>query len=218
MPRTVLWKGWSRSCKTFSLLLLAHAGLSQDISPAGFYFHYRGIAREQAQCSGCELGTSPPLRQVVRGREGKMLPRWLVIEDPPTAEASVPSPLSSQIPASCAVAELLQASRGTRLRAQAPASKSHAAAFAKYKTTSQWFLATSIYTRVCLWDLVSLNSPHALSVKNLSFKDLSRFYRHLTRGAKCPSFVWCAICAAFTRSKPVLRQDKTELLVRGKSK
>lgn len=94
------------------------------------------------------------------------------------------SQLSSQIPASCAVSELLQASGGRRAWAWVFVSESHAAAFANCKTRKQWVLATTIYTRVCFWDLVSLNSVRAHSVETLCFKDLSMSYRQLSCGAK----------------------------------
>lgn len=82
-----------------TFLCVAQAGLSQDISPAESYFHHWGTAREQAQCSGCELGTSPLLRQVVGGRERKMLWRWLVTEVPTHCGGIGPS--TAPKPGSC---------------------------------------------------------------------------------------------------------------------
>lgn len=102
LPRQSVQLSWCpEECwgEADTFLWVAQAGLSQDISPAESYFHHRGTAREQAQCSGCELGTSPLLRQVVGGRERKMLWRWLVTGVPTHCGGIRPS--TAPKPGSC---------------------------------------------------------------------------------------------------------------------
>lgn len=67
------------------------------------------------------------------GGRGRCCRDGLEPRTPPTAEASVPPQLSSQAPANCAVAELLQTSGRRRTWAWIPASETHVAGICQAK-------------------------------------------------------------------------------------